>query len=250
MSDNLPSTSEDKRFESMDNDCTNNNDKYKEYMLRLEEAIRKCKVKSNTSKAIANIKKEINDFKAKFSAIIDKFLELNINDEKKDKFYEFYAKFIDFEKQDDYKQMEPTHKLSMLKQLANEQYYDFFTDPHHIILKDYIKKYLRQLNLEARILSLLESCKKHSYPYAHELFHTYKIIIKIIEDIIICDRLSEDKKNLFIHMYNIYYEITDYELKITRSGGKKKTRRKPRKLNKKKSRRKKSHKRKRRTRKY
>ena len=233
-----------------DDDCKSNDDKYSGHMSQLKEAIGNCPNISNTSELITNIEKEINDFKAKFSVIIDNFLKLNINDEKKNKFYTFDDKFLEFEKQDDYKQMEPAKKLSIVKQFAKEKYPDFNTMRNHKILKESIELYIRKLNINPPILfSVLNSCSNRKWN--RFIFNMYQNIISINESIIICDKnLSEDKKKLFTHMYNIYSEIVQYEIAISGSGGKKKTRRKARKLNKKKSIRKKSHKRKRRTRKY
>lgn len=255
--------------------CESNNDKsVTSYMLRLKEAINLCsnltsEDKISIQKKIEN-EKEIEDIEMKRSMIIDKFLELKIHNEKLEvdekgkiidyleNFYNFYYNFIELEKQDDYKKKTPADKLLKVRELAQTEYPDFFTETDHRTLKQYIKQYIIDVNLDTRFPSLY-NCRNEK-----QIISRYSHLIAYIEDIIMCKKgLSEDKKNLFNGMYYIYYRITEYELlkkyieeeeerkkKATVSGGKKKSRRNPRKLNKRKSIRKKSYKRKRRTRKY
>ena len=252
MHSKLPSISEEEEsgepLESMDDDfnCTSNDDTYRYYMSKLIEAIGKCLDKSMTQLQIIDLQNRIYEFKNIYSEIIDKFLKLNIhNDEKKiKKFNEFYTKFEELVIQNEYIKTDHAGKLSMLQELATE--YLNLNDYNHKNLKNTIKEYLIDIKFEALFLPGITECSINS-----DIFDIYQKIIATIEDITICNkRLSGNVKNLFIRMYNIYYDITQHESNISGSGGKKKSRRKARKLNKKKSIRKKSHKRKRRTRKY
>ena len=207
-----------------------------------------------------NIEKRINDLKMYFSMIIDIIKELDISKKSNNtEFINFYSNFSNLvNNYEKYKLSNRKDKLTQIKKLltqikklAEREYSAVLEVADYRVLKQYIKQYTKEVHRNQDIMRF-QGCKNFKY-----IYENYLEFITNIEDKLLSNNYLKGNK-IFDYIYNIYFKMSELEIliehetenKATRGGGKKKSRRKPRKLNKRKSIRKKSRKRNRRTRKY